>query len=166
MPALRGADPARGDDLLHWTVLSFGSGFAHLAPIIAAALREIDAAPFTIRWDRLVATGRYVMLKPSIVPREVALMRRSIRKALAKAGVPLPRSSSAPHVTLNYRWDGAAFEETIDPLAWRIDTVLLIESLTGQARHRPHGRFPLIPRQGFLFPWLAESGGTLAPACR
>lgn len=164
MHRLRGVDRERGEDLLHWTVMPLGAGYEPLATVIARTLREIDLLSFVIRWDRIVATGRYVMLKPSHVPREVRKLRHAIRKALAQAGITLAGGASAPHVTLNYRWDGEAFEEEIEPIAWRIREVMLVESLTGQAEHKPHGLFPLIPRQGFLFPWLAESKGALAPA--
>lgn len=164
MHRLRGVDRERGVDLLHWTVLPLGVGYEGLSSVIAMALREIDLLPFVIRWDRIVATGRYVLLKPSHVPREVRRLRRVIRKALAQAGITLTGGASAPHVTLNYRWAGAVFEEEIEPIVWRIREVMLIESLTGQAEHKSHGLFPLVPRQGFLFPWLAESKGTPAPA--
>jgi 2'-5' RNA ligase len=113
-----------------------------------------------------VATGHHVTLKTSTVPREVARLRRLIRRALAQAGVPLTGSASPPHVTLNYRWDGPTFEDEIEPIVWRVREILLIESLTGQAKHDPHGRFPLIPRQGFLFPWLAEHKGAGVAAFR
>lgn len=154
MRALRGVDLDRGEDLLHWTVMPLGPGYEIHAPIIAAVLKEIDLDPFPICWDRLIAVGDHVLLKPSRTPWEVAKLRRAIRTVLGQAGVPIPKQSSPPHVTLNYQWTGEAFKENIEPIVWDVRDIVLIESLTGRARHEPHGTFPLIPRQGFLFPWL------------
>lgn len=166
MHALPGVDPARPEHLLHWTVLPLAPGLRQAAPLLRDVLREIDYAPFTLLWDRRVAAGRYLMLRPSHVPREVSGLRRSIRKALGRLDLPPLGKATRPHVTLSYRWEGPAFEEPVEPIAWRIEQILLVESLTGQQRHEVHGRFPLLPRQGVLFPWMIGNRGTLAPACR
>lgn len=166
MHALPGVDQARPEHLLHWTVLPLAPGLHHAVPLLREALREIDFAPFSLRWDRRVAAGRYLMLQPSHLPRDVSGLRRSIRKSLKRLDLPPLGKATRPHVTLSYRWDGPAFEEPIEPIVWRIERLLLVESLTGRKMHAVHGRFPLLPRQGVLFPWVAGSGGTLVPACR
>ena len=166
MHALPGVDRARPEHLLHWTVLPLAPGLRQAVPLLREALREIDFAPFTFLWDRRVAARRYLMLQPSHVPREVPGLRRAIRKSLKRLDLPLLGKATRPHVTLSYRWDGPAFEEPVEPIAWGIEEILLVESLTGRKTHEVHGRFSLLPRQGVLFPWMAGSRGTLAPACR
>lgn len=166
MHALPGVDRARPDHLLHWTVLPLAPGLRQAVPLLRGALREIDFAPFTLLWDRRVAAGRYLMLQPSELPREVSGLRRAIRKMLRRLDLPRLGTATRPHVTLSYQWDGPALDEAVEPIAWRIEEILLVESHTGRMTHEIHGRFPLRPRQGVLFPWMIGSRGTLAPACR
>ena len=150
--ALPGVDPSRVGDLAHWTVCPLGEGFDLLVPTIARALGMIDLPRFVIEWDRLVSTGSHLMLKSSQVPKEVPKLRRYIRKHLGCASIGLKGKFSEPHVTLNYACAEPAFERSIKPISWAIDEVLLIESVTGEGRHVLHGRFPITPRQGMLFP--------------
>ena len=166
MHALPGVDRERPEDLLHWTVLPLAPDLERAVPLLREALREIDFAPFSLRWDRRVAAGRYLMLQPSHLPAEVSRLRRAIRKSLKPLGLPPLWKATRPHVTLSYRWDGPAFKEPSEPIVWRIEEILLVESLTGRQTHRVRGQFPLVLRQGVLFPGMIGSGGTLAPGRR
>jgi 2'-5' RNA ligase len=166
--AVPGVDLSRVGDLAHWTVCPLGEGFGALVPIIAKALGTIDLPPFAIEWDRLVSTGGHLMLTSSRRPKEVAKLRRYIRKQLGDAGIHAKDKLSEPHVTLNYTCTEPVFEREIEPIRWAIDEVLLIESVTGKKRHVAHARFEIRPRQSMLFPLTRclIGGGTLIPSHR
>lgn len=140
--------------LLHWTVLPIGPCGRHRAPAILAALAAIDAEPFALAFDRIdCREGGIAALGVSRLPAAVRKLRAALIDGLAGIGVAPLHSGSRPHVTLDYAWRHGAVSRRIDPVIWHIDHLLLIESVTGQARHDYLGRLSLMPRQGTLFPF-------------
>jgi len=69
--------------------------------------------------------------------------QRRLVNFLKKQGFPyFFVEAPVPHVTINYHGDGRG-DQRIDPIAFRIEEVLLIESIAGKAQHEPRGRLPL-----------------------
>lgn len=156
---MHAVDEAKGSDrhpgLLHWTVLPLGA----LQDIqceewsILAALAGVYAEPFTLVFERVVCfEGGTAALTVGRTPPAVRKLREALTEALTSAGAKLSRAPSRPHVTLDYRWQGATVSRKVEPIVWNIDHVLLVESVTGKARHNHLGRRMLVPRQGTLFP--------------
>jgi 2'-5' RNA ligase len=131
---------------------------------IAAVMSSLDASPFTLVFDQAQGRrGGTVEIYCRHVPREAGRLVRAILGLFLRAGIPLKRKAR-PHVTLDYSWQGRDFNEPIAPILWEVDHLLLIESVRGM--HIPHGNWPLIPRQGTLFPLRscgADQSGILAP---
>lgn len=170
--------PKRGPDLVHLTLLSLGPwddlgcGMDRLMD----ALWAVEAEPFLLVLDHAEAKqgSDHVELVSGKSAAAAQRLRATLWAALVRHGIPFrSRSRIRPHVTLNYQWQGGAFREPIAPVPWLIDELLLIESLTGKTEHVLHGRFPVVPRQGMLFPLMqcsatqpSRGGGTLAASPR
>lgn len=171
------ACPRRGADLLHSTVLPLKT-WAELGcdmETLVAALWEIEADPFVLVLDRAEGRcGGTAELACSKIPAAARRLRAAVVAALRRNGIAADGEAKLrSHVTLNYAWRQPAFRTAIEPIPWLIDEVLLIESLTGKTEHVAHGRFPVTPRQGMLFPLThcsaarpRRGGGTLALPCR
>lgn len=165
------ASPARGPRLLHWTVMKLGR-WADLRcdkARLLAALGEVAADPFVLRLDRAEGDkSGTTRLAASRVPAAVRRLRAAVAEALSDHDIPFAGHSDRPHVTLDYAWQRASFRAPIEPIPWLIRELVLVESVTGEARHVEHGRFSLRPRQGNLFPLTlrADAVGTPAVALR
>jgi len=156
--ALPGVDKERRVDLLHQTILPIGerAEAGQYLDAVADALGGLDTRPFEACFDRIVATpGRAAKLVPSGRLPEQRRLHRGVVSVLDGKGVGYQPYKFAPHVTLHYDWQGAALKQEIEPIRWLVDTLLLVESFHGKARHEELGRWPLRPRQGTLFPYLS-----------
>lgn len=168
----------RASELLHLTALGLGprDDLECEVETLVEALRTVEAEPVLLRLDRAEAKkgSRHTELVSSKPPKSAQRLRMALWNALQRRGISLPLPPRIrPHVTLNYRWQGDAFRDSIEPISWLIDELLLIESITGETRHVTHARFPIRPRQGTLFPLTRCSadprdpgGGTLVSPCR
>lgn len=170
------ADLLRGPELLHLTVLGLG-GFDDLGCDLAAlrhALAGLEADPVLLVLDRLAATMNGIAALESRRSGPAQRLRLAVVAALEHSGVRFRKPGRIrPHVTLHYGRRKPSLRMSIKPIAWLIDELLLVESITGEARHVVHGRFPIRPRQGMLFPLTRCSaapgdpaGGTLISAGR
>ncbi len=108
----------------------------------AAALESLGATAARVVFDRLHDSGRTLALCGSETMRGICRLQDAIRQHLSCHGIPLPRYRFNPHITLAYRSDGRG-SETIDPISWSVEDVLLIESVYGEGRHIEHGRWRL-----------------------
>lgn len=179
MSSLRWMSPHRPPEALHWTVMpdpahadAPGKPCAAVedwtVATIAAVLAELDAAPFTLVFDR--ATGKangHAELLCRKVPPAARRLVAALRQAFASRGIVLARGCR-PHVTLDYAYTGAAFDLAIGPIVWEVDRLELIESIPRPRRHVVHAAAPLVPRQGTLFPLRPcdAARGTLAAPAR
>jgi 2'-5' RNA ligase len=139
------AQPNRAAGLLHVTMLKLAIDLADhtgaLLPFLLAAMQDFQGNAFRMVFDRVVETG-HVTLHGSepmlgVTSFQAALMDHLLRREFEFLG-----DAPVPHMTLRYGTDGRG-SETIDPISWRVEELLLIESVHGQARHRVRGRWPL-----------------------
>jgi 2'-5' RNA ligase len=137
---------------LHWTVLPDPEVAGWSAQAVAAALGRLEAAPFTLVFDQVRArAGGSVEIRCRRAPPGARQLVAALCGAFARAGIAV-RRKARPHVTLDYAWQGPSFDAPIDPIVWDVDRIMLIESVIGQGLHRARGEWPLVPRQGLLFP--------------
>ncbi|MEJ5978544.1 hypothetical protein WG901_17970 [Novosphingobium sp. PS1R-30] len=143
----------RPREVLHWTVLPEApEGQAWPIETILHVLAALDAAPFTLVFDRAKGQrGGTAEIVCRRTPRLAGLLVRTLLADFARAGLERKRKAR-PHVTLDYAWQGEDFDTPIEPIVWEVDRLLLIESVTGKSQHVGHGEWPLVPRQGTLFP--------------
>jgi 2'-5' RNA ligase len=146
--------PARSPEALHWTVMPDPENPAWLVEVVGQVLADVDMAPFALVFDqargRRGATAEIYCRK---VPPEARRLVRTICRGFAAAGIDLKRSAR-PHVTLDYAFGGADFDVPIPAIVWEVDGLQLVESMAQQRRHIVKGRWPLVPRQGTLFPLM------------
>jgi len=147
-----GTDETFRHGTLHLSIYAV-AGTDDLDPILVQRARQaassLRTAPFTLCFDRLMTfNGRsdnspLVMAtdNPSDELNEIAADLHAACRAMSLAG---SRSAKVtPHVTLAY---GTGFSETrrlAKPILWTIDEITLIDSLQGQGRHVPLGRWSL-----------------------
>ena len=74
--------------------------------------------------------------------RDARLFQTNLTDYLKARHFPYFGATPRPHVTIYYRRDGLK-DESIDPIEWAVNEVLLIESVVGQTRHVPHGSWLL-----------------------
>jgi 2'-5' RNA ligase len=73
----------------------------------------------------------------------VYALHDEIHRALAEAGLVRPRAHDfEPHLTL-LRDRIAAPEEFIEPVSWRVQEFVLLDSVHGEGRHELLGRWTL-----------------------
>jgi 2'-5' RNA ligase len=130
----------------HITLLPLGDMRA-LSPeqleIICSAAASFEAEPFTVLLSRLsnnalVGTNTHGLR---------ALQRDLVRRLISR-DVPVPDYDFNPHLTLAYG-DWKKRNEVVEPLSWRADTLLLINSIHGRG-HKLLRRWSLSARQGVL----------------
>lgn len=130
----------------HITLLPFGDIRA-LSPeqleLICSTAASLEAEPLTVllsrlRDNRLVGANTHALL---------ALQRTLVRRLISR-GIPLPDYEFHPHLTLAYG-DWKKRNELVEPLSWRADALLLINSIHGQG-HTLLGCWQLSARQGEL----------------
>jgi len=142
--ALARDDAGRALDLRHVTLLPFG--FVEERPAgfvedLCERMAGFIAYACYMRFDR-VAERSAVTLRATRPLRGVKALQRQIMRHLAVREFPFFGNAPEPHLTLRYARDGQG-AEAIAPIAWRVDEVLLIESVQGEARHEVRGRWPL-----------------------
>ena len=147
---------------LHTTLVPLGS-YMHRIPAEVLRLARnagalLNEAPFRVCFDTLQSRGT----QSDIGTVELAghgagvqplyRLRRQLVAALLEVGWPAEwiRPSFFPHVTLDYEHRPVSARR-IDPLAWDVTEVRLVDSHYGQGRHEVLGGWPLQNRQPSLF---------------
>jgi 2'-5' RNA ligase len=137
--------PERPQHLLHMTLL----GFVDLAvsppeyvPVLLHVLADFEADPFEVVFDSISERHAVTMRssKPLVVAR--AFQMKLVRFLESRNFIEFGRPPPEPHVTINYNRDGKG-DQTIIPIGWRVEQILLIESIHGEGRHEPRGVVPL-----------------------
>ncbi|MCP3732358.1 2'-5' RNA ligase family protein [Sphingomonas sp. MG17] len=130
---LHGIDRSYTSDKLHGTLLPLGD----IDPgRVRDHLSDFRAAPFRVVFDRI----EHAVLNASETIHGLIAFHRRLVTHLRHAGCRLPDYTLRPHVTLSYKARlSASFG--IDPVSWRVEEFLLIESHAG--RHRQRGRWRL-----------------------
>lgn len=113
-----------------------------------AAAARLRAAPFEVSLDQVMSFSPHRPRPPLVLKAgggNTALheMRAALGRELTKAGLGRCVSASfEPHVTLSYPPQGAA-TETVPPISWKAEEIVLVHSLLGKTVHIPLSRWPL-----------------------
>lgn len=131
------------DDRLHMTVGCFGR-FAETPHAgiewIAARLSEIVLPALRMYLDTLVRGRGSALLLPSEPPEAFGRLQHIL---LTRFGAnPASWRGIRPHVTLGYGGSPGAVD-SVDPIGWTADQLLLVESQVGEGRHVVHAIWPL-----------------------
>ena len=110
---------------------------------LAAMLDRTALPAFRVVFDRIAEGEKVVVLTGAEAMRGAMRAQKALSRALSAKGVPtFGPDPFHPHVTIRYRPDGRG-TQAIDPISWRVDHILLVESVIGEGRHVEHGRWPL-----------------------
>ncbi|MBS0505497.1 MAG: 2'-5' RNA ligase family protein [Proteobacteria bacterium] len=142
LPRARDYDAAR----LHMTLARLGPARdlpSAVLPWLTGMLGRIEIPSFRVVFDRIAEGERVVALTGTETMRGAVRAQRSLMRTLSAKGVPaFGPDPFQPHVTIRYRADGLG-TEAIDPISWRVEEFMLVESVSGEGRHVEHGRWPL-----------------------
>ena len=107
----------------------------------AAAVRH---APFEVVFDRVASFGDEGNPLVFTSSDDVGLhaLHEALGMALADTGERIKRQRTTPHMTLSYRGKRIA-ETSIEPVRWRAQELVLIDSHVGAHVHEVIGRWPL-----------------------
>lgn len=136
-------DKGRAPSLLHVTVLplvDLALFPPEFVPLLRYLMRDFEAEAFELAFDR-IKEGKCVVLSGGDV-RGVRRLQKKLVGLLEARDFTFFERAPAPHLTLRYRKDGRGNEE-VEPIRWLADELLLIESVVGQQRHEPLGRWQL-----------------------
>ena len=139
------ATAKRGPELLHITIQPLGDRLEFQSELLSLILRImaiVDAPPFRVVFDRIVDSGRTIALCGSEPTRGAQAFRAALIATLNRHGLSLPPHRFTPHMTIAYQSDGLGNED-IDPISWRVEEFLLVESIIPEGRHELLGRWPL-----------------------
>ena len=137
---------ARRPDLAHVTLLPFvdlRDGTGEFVFDLLARMRGFGPDAFHLAFDRIVER-QCVTLRSGKMLQGARRFQRTLIGHLRERGFEYFGKSPEPHLTINYHRDGRG-NEVIEPISWRVEEVLLIESVYGQSRHIEHGCWPLNP---------------------
>jgi len=138
---------------LHITLFHLGDWAALPQELIAqaiAAAAKTDAAAFDVSFDRLQSfrnrTGilPFVLTGPSEPWRPLRAALGQSLKGCGLGGAVHDLDDFTPHVTL-LRDAKAVKARKIDPITWRVEDFVLIQSLLGKTTHIHLGRWRLNP---------------------
>ncbi len=113
-----------------------------------AAVSALRPKPFTLAFNRLGGWGRGDGVRPAVLWGDegvigAELLHQTLHAALAAAGLAPPRPGEiAPHLTL-WREAAATPAALIEPVAWRVEELVLLASVQGEGRHEVLGRWRL-----------------------
>lgn len=109
-----------------------------IGPVERARVAEVSAAlnvpvqPFVLEMARAEVWPRGVaVLRPTQIPEQLTRLRADLGEALGELDLPLEARPWRPHVTLARRATGAVAPLDSQPLCWRVDGYVLVESLLG-----------------------------------
>lgn len=141
--ALTRRDRSRRPELLHNTLFALGdlaTAPAGRLPALIEAVTTFDGLAFSLTYDRIVEGERVTKLVGNrYAGAPVRTFQRHFAAHLARHGIAAARGP-APHVTLAYRRDGRGDALLPRPIGWRVEEILLVESVVGEGRHVVHAR--------------------------
>jgi 2'-5' RNA ligase len=134
------------DDRLHITLVWLGDFPASPSGLIARTNDLLSVGPmpeYRIVLDSLIDGQHSSLLAPSEPLLGVMAFQSRLADRLARAHIRPPKGwRFHPHVTLAHdpRQHGV---RSIDPISWKADELVLLESLIGQTRHLTRGSWSL-----------------------
>lgn len=147
---------------LHATLVPLGSYAHRIPPEVLRVARNAGAllneAPFRVCFDTLQSRGPQSEIGTVELAGHGAgvqplyRLRRQLVAALLEVGWPAEwiRPSFFPHVTVDYEHRPVSARR-IEPLAWDVTEVRLVDSHYGKGRHEVLACWPLQNRQPSLF---------------
>jgi 2'-5' RNA ligase len=108
------------------------------------AAASVRRAPFEVVFDRVSSFGGdgHPLVFTSSDDTALLALHQALGIALADTGEPIRRRRAAPHMTLSYR--GKRVSETpIEPVRWRANQLVLVDSHLGDHVHDVRGRWLL-----------------------
>ncbi|MEK7952297.1 2'-5' RNA ligase family protein [Luteolibacter soli] len=143
----------RPTDHLHVTLFHFGNFAGLPADIVATAMQACAATavasqPFVVRMDQAACWGKEggnIPLVVSVRGRNSSLdqlHQRATIQCSIRGLRSTKKSKFNPHVTLAYLKDSFS-TETIEPISWMAEEIVLIHSLMGQTKYIKLGRWNL-----------------------
>ena len=133
----------RNPGLLHLTILALADGREESLPRFIELMDGFGAYAFHVKFDRIIES-RVVALSSRKRLQRAEEFQQQLVQFLQRGGFTSFSSPPKPHVTLRYGRDGMG-NEMIPSIGWKVDEVLLIESLVGRATHIERGRWQLEP---------------------
>jgi 2'-5' RNA ligase len=136
---------------LHMTLAFLGEydkSPERLFEAVAKALANFDHPPIDVSFNQLLSFGREGFNRPLVLGSDKRMVelhrfRQKLALSLLDAGIREPgRMSFTPHMTLLYDKQMIQPRE-IDPIRWRLDELVLVDSLRSQTRHVPIARWRL-----------------------
>ena len=136
---------------LHVSLNSLGAHGEPPQRLIAPAVEacgSIPVRPFVVSFNRLGSWGRGDGQRPFVLRGDegmagVYALHDAIHRVLAQAGLVRPRQRDfEPHLTL-LRDRIEAPEEFIEPVSWRVQEFVLLDSIHGEGRHEVLGCWAL-----------------------
>lgn len=158
----RGPSKPMAQERLHITLVPLGS-YEHRVPteVLQVALRAaalLEVTPFRVCFDTLqsrgprreVGTVELAGHGAGVLP--LFHLRKHLVAALLSAGWPAEwiRLGFYPHITVDYK-HVPVDARRIEPLAWSVNEVQLVDSHYGKGHHEVLASWPLQDRQPSLF---------------
>lgn len=135
------SDKRRPPELLHMTMLPLVD-LARFAPAtldyLCAVMAAFEAASFRVVFDR-IEERHVVALRGSEPMRGALACQKKLAGFLRANGFPFIGPPPDVHITMSYRRDGLGLA-SFDPVSWRAEELLLVESVFGETRHVVHAR--------------------------
>lgn len=139
------------DDNLHLTLVFVGDVVASTLPPLSRIGASVAArcGGVTLVLDRLdgFARARVAWLGPTSVPKALVTLAHVLESELDAAGVAYDRRPFRAHVTVARSCRGPCVARAIDPLAWPVDSLVLLRSPRGvsEGRYETIGSWALTP---------------------
>ena len=132
---------------LHATLAFLGEVAASDVARLAALAASLPCQRFELTLDRLQywPRKRIVLAGCTRTPDALASLAQAMRAGLSQAGFRVEDRDYVPHVTLLRDARSAPDAVAVDPLPWRVQDIVLVESVRshGTLRYRPIQRFTL-----------------------
>lgn len=146
-PVYRLAGSRLPAERLHITLAMIGGTYEtpqpRLVERIGEALHDVALPAQRPVLDQLVRANDRALLTASEPLTFIESFRHDLVQRLAEAGVAADVPASPPHMTLAHGHQWRTGTEAVDPISWRADELVLIESHVGAGRHVTHGSWPL-----------------------
>jgi 2'-5' RNA ligase len=134
-------------DNLHITLAFLGGVTESARRCAEAAADGIRARPFSLSLDQLGhwPRPRVLWLGTSVVPDEAVRLESDLRRGVTQCGIDVDDRPFAPHMTLFRKVSRAGRMALVEPIEWRVDHFVLVESVThaGGAAYRVLKRWDL-----------------------
>jgi len=134
-------------DRLHITLAMIGGTYEapqpRLVERIGEALHGLRLPAQRPVFDQLVRANDRALLTASEPLTFVESFRHDLVQRLGDAGVAAEVPDSLPHMTLAHGRQWRTGTEGVDPISWRADELVLIESHVGAGRHIARGSWAL-----------------------